>query len=432
MPGAEPARSPRIHALWDEYSRRGDAAVETFWDEIEVSGAPLIEAIPGDPDHSIVTFVWQLETRDQRVGLVHGPLRVGELDELDHLGSNDLAFRSYRVANDLQNAYWFVPDPPRSLEARSAEEWDGLQRRRAGERFLVPDPLNHHVKPHFADPLDQASKEAGHSVLTMPSAPRPGVGNPDAKPEGVLTAHPFQSKLLEPSRTVWVYTPQGYAGLADPCDVLVAFDGHRALDEMGMPAILDQLIASGELRPTIAVFVESLFHDRHLELPCHDPFADFLALELMPWLASEYRVTDDPARTTLAGASFGGLAGSFGALRYPERFGNVLSQSASYWWEPADREDRYIAPSERSGDWLTAKFEASPRLPVRFSLDVGSLEGGASTDLLRSVRRFRDVLIERGYDVRYDEFNGGHAWACWRARFPDALVSLVGTATSPR
>ena len=125
----------------------------------------------------------------------------------------------------------------------------------------------------------------------------------------------------------------------------------------------------------------------------------------------------------------GGLAASFGAFRYPERFGNVLSQSGAYWWEPIDLEDRYIAPEEREGEWLTAAYDASPTLPVRFYLDVGVLEGdrGTSVDLLHSVRRFQETLDRRGYDVAYHEYHGGHAWACWQAGFGDALVSLVGT-----
>jgi len=435
MSGSAPvAVSPRIQTLWDEYARRGEAAVDAFWLEIEAAGAPLIEAIRGDRDHSIVTFVWRLEERDQRIGLVHGPLHVGELDELDHLGSSDLAFRSYRVANDLQNAYWFMPDPLRSLDARSPEEWEQLERRWRGERFLVPDPLNRHVRRHFADPLDPATEEPGHSVLKMPSAPRPSVDAAHQVRGGAITAHRFDSDLLAEPRTVWVYTPAAEVAGSDGYDALVMFDGHRALDEMGMPAILDELSASGRIRPTVAVFIESLFDYRHIELPRHEPFAEFLAMELMPWLQSEYRVTDDPARTTLAGASFGGLAASFAALRHPERFGNVLSQSGGYWWEPVDLEERYIAPEERRGGWHATAFEDSPRLPVRFHLDVGMLEGGsgAGTDLLGEVRRFRDVLADRGYELTYHEFNGGHAWACWRASFAAGLLSLVGLDSAER
>ncbi len=420
-------------ALWDEYARRGDAAVEAFWAEVDAAGTPLIEPLEGDDGHSAVTFVWRLEEPDQRVGLVHGPLGVGELDLLDHLGTSDLAFRTYRVANDLRNAYWFMREPVRSLDARSADEWAELERRRARGGLLTGDPLNRRVRPHFSDPLDPATEEPGQSVLEMPDAPRSLVELTEGGATDRLSAHRWDSPLLQAPRTVWVHEPAVPAGPGG-YGVLIAFDGHRALDAMGLPAILDGLTAARAIRPTIAVFIESLFDWRHVELPRHEPFADFLAEELMPWLAARFAITADPTRTTLTGVSLGGLAASFVALRHPERFGNVLSQSGAYWWEPIDLEARYIAPEERRGGWHAAAYEAAPRAPVRFYLDVGLLEGGrgTSTDLLREVRRFRDVLLGRGYEVTYREYNGGHAWACWRAAFADALVSLVGTAPDGR
>lgn len=422
------AVSPRMQALWDDYARRGEAAVEAFWLEVEATGTPLIEPIAGDGDHSSVTFVWRLEEPGQRVGLVHGPLRGGELDPLDLLGTSELAFRTYRVANDLRNAYWFIPDPPRSLAARSAEEWGALRARFAEERFLTADPLNPKRSPQLRDPLDPTSEGPGDSILEMPDAPSSVADGESSAPAGTLVAHRFESELLSEPHSAWVHTPASYDEGGGPCDLLVVFDGQRALDALGMPAILDQLVASGRLRPTVTVFVESLAQSRHIELACHEPFVEFLVAELVPWLQANYRVTADPARTTLAGTSLGGLAASFAALRHPERFGNVLSQSGSYWWEPVDREQRYIGPEERQGEWLTSTFRSAAAVPVRFYLEAGTLEetvGGVS--LRSSVRRFHNVLSERGYDVTHHEFNGGHAWACWRASFAKGLTSLVGT-----
>ena len=270
----EAALSPRMRALWDEYSRRGAGAVEAFWREIETAGTPLIEALDGDAEHSAVTFVWRLDEPGQEVGLVHGPLGVGELDRLDHLGTSDLAFRTYRVANDLRNAYWFMPDPVRSLDARSAEEWTALNERRAEGRFLVPDPLNRRTRPHLADPLDPETEEPGHSVLEMPAhrnrrltrrtsslrseSRRTGSNRAGSRRLGGCGCTSRRSRRR----------PMGY-------DVLIAFDGHRALDELRLPAILDGLHAAGRIRPTIAVFVESLFDWRQIELACHEPFTEF-------------------------------------------------------------------------------------------------------------------------------------------------------------
>ena len=56
-----------------------------------------------------------------------------------------------------------------------------------------------------------------------------------------------------------------------------------------------------------------------------DPdFPEFLVSELLPWVHARYNVTTDPRLTVVAGASYGGLAATYAALRHPEVFGNVL------------------------------------------------------------------------------------------------------------
>ena len=72
-----------------------------------------------------------------------------------------------------------------------------------------------------------------------------------------------------------------------------------------------------------------------------------------------------------------------GALERPDVFGNVLSQSGSYFWKPEDDEEY---------EWLPRRYAARERLPVRFSLDVGLLENdyaGPSPAMGNSSRRPR-------------------------------------------
>ena len=47
-----------------------------------------------------------------------------------------------------------------------------------------------------------------------------------------------------------------------------------------------------------------------------------------------YNATTDARRVVIGGASLGGLAATCAALNHSETFGNVLSQSGSYWWVP--------------------------------------------------------------------------------------------------
>jgi enterochelin esterase family protein len=103
----------------------------------------------------------------------------------------------------------------------------------------------------------------------------------------------------------------------------------------------------------------------------------------------------------LAGQSLGGLVTSHIAHAIPNRFGWVIGLSVAAWWKGDD-------DGGLTGQQILDAIAGSPRVPVRFLLDVGSQE----RELLDSVRLMRDTLRSHGYDVRYREYEGGHDLAC--------------------
>ncbi len=158
--------------------------------------------------------------------------------------------------------------------------------------------------------------------------------------------------------------------------------------------------------------------------------------ELPPWARQSYHLTTDPARTVVAGASLGGLAAALAALRHPEVFGNVLSQSGSFYWGP-ETGPFYWGPNDGvEFEWLTRQFVTSPRLPLRFYLEVGLLErdprGVNGPSMVLANRHFRDVLQAKGYAVHYAEFNGGHECLCWQGTLDDGLLFLMGNGVEAR
>lgn len=50
-------------------------------------------------------------------------------------------------------------------------------------------------------------------------------------------------------------------------------------------------------------------------------------------------------------------------------------------------------------------------------------EGGA---ILEPSRHIRDVLLAKGYEVRYQQFVGGHGYLSWRGTLADGLLYLIG------
>ena len=118
------------------------------------------------------------------------------------------------------------------------------------------------------------------------------------------------------------------------------------------------------------------------------------------------------------------------SYRHPETFGNVLSQSGSYWWTPPPDPGKpdTFTPGADPG-YVGQLFINSPKLPLRFYLDAGSLEWDRDVDgssILVTNRHLRDVLRAKGYEVFYQEFQGGHDYLSWRGTIADGLILLGG------
>jgi enterochelin esterase family protein len=221
---------------------------------------------------------------------------------------------------------------------------------------------------------------------------------------------------LSGEREFDVYVTPEFQSSEGITPVLFLFDGEESRVLGKVPVILNNLFGEGHLPPLLAVFLIQPHERRETDLACSQGTNRFLVKELLPWLRSEYKIRTAAERTIVAGASLGGLAAAYAALEHPEAFGRVLSQSGSFGWGKTDAE----------AQWLTAEFHSRPRVQAKFYLDVGLMEtrGGARSQL-KTNRRLRDVLRQKGYDVTYREFNGGHDFPCWRANFAGALVGLL-------
>ncbi|MEV4114799.1 enterochelin esterase [Nonomuraea sp. NPDC049695] len=359
---------------------------------MEPDATPLIE--PADtPGRCRVTFLWQptsageralvlintITDRDRHAGDIGGHVMA-------RLPGTDLLHLTYELDAGLRAGYQILPCA--ELPGTDRDSWLHAM------RTAVPDPRNPVTVPASAG-------RRPSSLLELPQAPpqpyrerRPGI------PRGQVTERRLSG------RRVWVYTPPGHG--IGPYPVVVLLDGDVWAGHIA--DTLDNLLADGRTPPLVAVMPDSVDRPARLrEMACHEPFARHLADELLPWAQREWQATADPGRTVIAGQSLGGLAASYAALVAPERFGNVLSQSGSYWWSDDDPE------------WLTRQYARAARLPVRFHIEVGTLEWM----LLDENRRFAQTLAAHGYEVSLTEYNGGHDPACWLGGLADGLVTLA-------
>jgi enterochelin esterase-like enzyme len=238
------------------------------------------------------------------------------------------------------------------------------------------------------------------------------------------TLHRLKSECLRNERAVWLRAPR------DPSrafNLAIILDAELYRDYMQTAALLDELERNNNIANTLFVFVSHhSFDARWIECPCHPPFADFITTELLPWLETRHPGISTAKERVLIGLSYTGLAAAFVALNSLDTFTRVIAQSGSFWWNDC---------------WLTQHLQSSARTSlVRFYLDVGTKETNENVrhkeDVLQvmsqidAVKKFRDMLIEKKYDVTYREFDGAHECAWWKQTLPDALKWALPSATS--
>jgi len=387
--------SPRLTALQQEITNGHPEALSRFWREI-AGHAPLIELYPADARLVLLTYIWR-GSQAASVGVM-GDVAVNGNYSLQRLGSTDLWFRTERVPKDARFGYMLCDNT----------------------HGCAKDPLN----PNWWDAI-------GRSVVELPDAPpEPWIRDNPAAQKGKLITTTLKSEILGEERPIGVYVPPGFAKGSGPYNLLIVFDGQGyGIDKnspIPTPTILDNLLAKAEISPTVAVLVSNIDQEhRNRDLACSTSFGDFLAKELVPWAVTNYQAGREPSRTVVAGSSLGGLAAGCAGFRHPNVFGNVLSQSGTYAYspDPAVGEGSYFLSES---NWLAQQISLQPRLPVRFYLSVGRLEGGAPSSGLLENRRLRDVLAASGTQVDYREYTGSHDALTWRDSLADGLIMLLG------
>jgi enterochelin esterase family protein len=402
---AEGIDSPRLKEL-------DPGRTEEFWAEVASEGAPLIEPVVDGGGDVWVTFVYRATDVIGGVSVFGGPVGWDPpANQMRRLGRTDVWYLTVRVRPDLRCTYRLAIDDVDTPDL----DW----RERTAEWFA--DPLN---PATFVFPADEAtgSDETVVSLIELPEAPaQPWISPRAGGKQGELVQYPHRSETLDNERRIWVYTPYGYQPGDAPYPLLVFFDGDTVRGPMPVNTILDNLIEDGRIPPMVAVLVDSMTQEiRDRELPCGAAFLEYLTDELLPWARERYRITTDPALTIVAGQSHGGQAAAFAGLRRPDVFGNVISQSGSFWWSPEDDSEH---------EWLTRQYAESERQPVRLYLEAGLQERGQTPDrgpsILVANGHLRTILRMKGYDLEYAEYNGGHDYACWRGSLADALITLA-------
>ena len=230
-------------------------------------------------------------------------------------------------------------------------------------------------------------------------------------PRGTVTEHslpafpwPGQSGTAASlqRRRLTLYQPAGEG----PFPLLLVYDGRDYLRQGSLLTILDNLIHQGRIRPLAVALLANGGPLRYIEYNCSDATLDLVYNRLLPFARQHLDLHDinaNPGAFGVMGASLGGLMAMYTALRMPQIFGNVLSQSGAFY-------PRSV---------LLDLVKMQERLPLDIWMDVGRLEW-----LLGMNESFRELLDSHGYPVTYRVYSGGHNYTAWRDHHSLGLESI--------
>ena len=257
-----------------------------------------------------------------------------------------------------------------------------------------PDPFNPRRVDGFSAP---------QSEVRMPGyAPVVDSREDGTVPRGKVESFEHRSAILGNTRKVHVYLPPGYDpnGSRRYPEAWLG-DGTNYVERVGVPRILDRLIAEGRLEPVVAILVDT--PDRRVEYSLHAGYRRMMVEELVPRVAAQYRVENASARRLLAGGSRGGQMAIDLCLAAPEVFGLCGA------WAPA------IAPL------TVAEFLGGRRTSSRFALLRALYDDRFGPD----APALRDGLSALGAQVDSLEAPQGHSLAAWPDLTARVLLTLL-------
>lgn len=398
--------SPRINLLKSELKNNlaNVHVIGDFWNEIDKDGSPIIEEISPDSGKVLVTFLYK-GNEDTKNIVVWSPFsRYNyKINQMECIAKTNIWFKTFEIRKDVRFLYSF-----------SVNDFlnDDMDKRRSN---LTYDSLN---PKKFVYPKDYEVPESEETISSLVELPYTDkfkwIIENNKSHKGTIELHRFHSKLLNNERRIWIYTPYGYNTDSMPYGTVVTTDGFEYINLLSAPTVLDNLISEGKIPSIAGIFIETS-KDRGYELKCNKTFSDFVANEVMPWASEHYNITREPSKNVIAGCSLGGLTASFLGLTHSDIFGNVLSQSGSYWWSPE---------SDGNFNWMSRQYETTEKLPLKFYANVGVLE--IQDKMIETNERFRDTLNSKGYVVHYETFNSAHDNLYWGETLAKGLIALIG------
>lgn len=319
------------------------AAPAALADEPIVEG-PTVTANPDSPTGYTVTFVYHNPDATQ-VRL------AGDLTLLD-LGTGSTRYQPeawqtgryhaggtefLRDMTQDEDGYWSVSLP---LHAGGLSYWYRVWDPTQGwENKRIWDPASTHPRP----PGDASFRVRNNDVLDAVYVPYAEKQNDpvletraqyelpvtDPAQKGSVHYEEYTTILGDDGHYLGIYLPAGYdENRAEPYKVVylahgIFGDETDFMVPVNVPNILDNMVARGEIEPTVVVTMGNHFTGDSLGFSSYNRqnAADNLVQVILPYMEEHYNVSDEREGRAYGGFSYGGMTGGFVMNSYPTAFG---------------------------------------------------------------------------------------------------------------
>jgi hypothetical protein len=278
--------------------------------------------------------------------------------------------------------------------------------------------------------------------------------------------HTYDRFLIDPvnekPHKIHIFLPRDYEVSQNSYPVVYMNDGDQVFfpdnlrrKSWKMPEIITRLYLGNQISKIILVAVCPLNRDyeyTHAPVLDHewgglDHYAAYLARNIKGFIDKNYRTISDPSKNLVVGASHGGLAAFYTAIKHPDRFGCVAALSPSFWvgldsavetsWSKVA--GSFLSSLESSALWFTtSQTLLNPQKHLKIYLDWGLVrEGGDHNSFIEERatargREMRDLLIKKfHYREHHDLFVvedplGEHTEESWSSRMENVLKIFFG------
>ena len=274
-------------------SENKQATIDSY---LQGKSMPLIEG-----DH--VHFILQGDHDD--VAVASDLFGARQERGLNRVAGTDLFFFGVHLPESTRVSYVYFADYQPLVDPKN-------------DRQVVSTTMTGEMEPSFmkpGKPLTLSWFDKGDIAANLPAS----VDNPPKQLAGRLDTFQFKSNELNADVKASVYLPPGYEDTTVKYPVVFVHDGTVAINSGNQAHVLDDLIRSNKVRPSIAVFIDRRFYP----MQGAAGYPEMFAKELLPQISDRYRVSENRGDRACMSGGFGATLALMATLPASDQIGRI-------------------------------------------------------------------------------------------------------------